>query len=183
MTFPTPVTLGLVATASMLLAACAGQGPVEHMQADVPAAVQVPAGHKVALSTVGIGEITYECREKTDAAGQFTWVFVGPVAALNARSGTQVGKYYGPPATWEANDGSKITGTQVAVAPGAAGSIPFQLVKANPAIGQGAMSGVSYVQRVATRGGVAPALPCGAPQKGAKEIVKYQADYLFWKPA
>ncbi len=99
---------------------------------------------------------------------------------LNDRSGKPVGKYYGPPATWQANDGSKLTGAQQAVAPGAPGSIPLQLVKANPATGQGAMSGVSYIQRVATRGGVAPATPCAADARGRKEIVKYQADYVFW---
>ena len=44
-----------------------------------------------------------------------------------------------------------------AVAPAAAGSIPLQLVKANPAMGSGMALGVSHIQRVATRGGVAPA--------------------------
>jgi hypothetical protein len=64
------------------------------------------------------------------------WVFVGPNAVLNDRSGKQVGKYYGPPATWEGMDGSKLTATQLAVAPSSPGSLPLQLVKANPAIGQ-----------------------------------------------
>ena len=40
-----------------------------------------------------------------------------------------------------------------------------------------------YVQRVATVGGVAPAMACGASNMGAKQIVKYQADYIFWKAA
>lgn len=41
--------------------------------------------------------------------------------------------------------------------PAAPGSIPPQLVKANPATGaQGAMTGTAYIQRVATMGGVAP---------------------------
>jgi len=94
-----------------------------------------------------------------------------------------VGRYYGPPATWENSDGSKITGTQLAVSPAAAGSIPLQLVKANPAMGQGAMEGVTYIQRVATKGGVAPATACAADSKGRKEVVDYQADYVFWKAA
>ena len=111
------------------------------------------------------------------------WVFVGPKAALNDRSGKQIGTYYGPPATWEALDGSRITGTQVAVAPSSAGNLPFQLVKANPAVGTGAMSGLSYIQRVALKGGVAPASECSPAKKGTKEIVKYQADYIFWKAA
>jgi hypothetical protein len=54
-------------------------------------------------------------------------------------------------------------------------------VKANPAMGTGAMTGVTHIQRVATRGGVAPMTACTPANKGAKEIVKYQADYIFWK--
>jgi hypothetical protein len=150
-------------------------------QSALPDAVKVPAGNKVAMETVGVGEITYECRDKKDAAGQFEWVFVGPDAALNDRSGKKVGKYFGPPATWESMDGSKVTATQVAVAPAGTGNIPLQLVKANPATGNGAMSGVTFIQRVATKGGVAPAAACDAASKGKKEIVKYQADYIIYK--
>jgi len=150
-------------------------------QSMLPDAVKVPAGNKVAMETVGVGEITYECRDKKDAAGQFEWVFVGPDAVLNDRSGKAVGKYFGPPATWESTDGSKVTATQIAVSPASAGNIPLQLVKANPATGNGAMSGVTFIQRVATKGGVAPASTCDAGSKGKKEVVKYQADYILYK--
>lgn len=147
---------------------------------NVPDSIQVPEGNKVALETVGVGEITYECRDKADAVGQTEWVFVGPKAALNDRSGKQVGSYFGPPATWQALDGSKITGTQLAVAPSSPGSLPYQLVKANPAEGKGAMQGITYIQRVALKGGVAPSAACTAADKGKSEVVKYQADYIFW---
>ena len=176
--------LTALATAASL-AACSGMGakPPVYSQAGLPDAVKVPAGHAVAMETVGAGDITYECRAKANETGAFEWVFVGPQADLNSRSGSKLGSYYGPPATWAANDGSKITGAQLAVAPAMAGSIPLQLVKANPAMGSGAMTGITYVQRVATRGGVAPASACDAAGLGRKEIVKYQADYIFWKAA
>ena len=174
-----------VVSATALLAACGSMGsaPMAPMysQDSLPAAVKVPAGNRVALETVGMGDITYECREKANAPGMTEWVFVGPDAALNDRSGKQVGKYYGPPATWEAMDGSKVTAVQLAVAPAGAGNIPYQLVKANPAMGSGLMTGVTHIQRVAIKGGVAPATACTTASKGSKEIVKYQADYIFWK--
>ena len=135
------------------------------------------------LETVGVGEITYECRDKANMPGQTEWVFVGPKAVLNDRSGKQVGTYYGPPATWESNDGSKLTATQLAVAPSGTGNLPYQLVKANPAMGSGAMTGVTFIQRVALKGGVAPAAACTTANKGERQIVKYQADYIFWKAA
>ena len=171
--------------AAVLLSACgsmmSSSSKSMYSQDSLPDSIKVPAGNKVAMETVGVGEITYECRDKANMPGQTEWVFVGPKAVLNDRSGKQVGTYYGPPATWQSNDGSKFTGTQVAVAPAAAGAIPLQLVKANPAMGTGAMTGVTYVQRVATVGGVAPAMACGASNMGAKQIVKYQADYIFYK--
>lgn len=175
------VRLTLTASAVALIAACASSPTMTAFsQASLPDAVKVPAGHKVALETVGVGQITYECRAKKDAAG-FEWVFVGPEAKLLARDGKQLGKYYGPPATWESADGSKITGAQVAIAPAAVGNIPLQLVKTNPAMGNGAMTGVSYVQRVDTRGGVAPSKSCDTAMLNKQEIVKYQSDYIFWK--
>jgi hypothetical protein len=167
-----------------LLAAC-GSAPMHSApvfsQDALPEPIKVPAGHKVAMETVGVGDITYECREKKDAAGQFEWIFAGPAAVLKDRGGKAIGSYYGPPATWQSSDGSKITATQLAVAPAGAGNIALQLVKANPASGAGAMMGVTYIQRVATKGGVAPASACDAAAKGKKEVVKYQADYIFWK--
>ena len=111
------------------------------------------------MSATGVGELTYECREKKDVAGAFEWAFVGPVAKLYSSDKKEVGKYYAGP-TWESTDGSKVTGKQVAVAPSAAGNIPMQLVKAEPATGTGAMTGISYIQRLNTKGGVAPATAC-----------------------
>lgn len=174
-------------SAAALLAACGSMSGGHSMsssmasQGSLPASIQVPAGHKVAMETVGSGDITYECRDKANMPGQTEWVFAGPDAVLKDRAGKQVGKYYGPPATWEAMDGSKITGKQLAVAPAGAGNIPYQLVQANPAMGRGAMSGVTYVQRIAIQGGVAPALACTSANKGQKSVVQYRADYLFWK--
>lgn len=179
------IPLSSAIAAAALLTACGSMQPSAPMfsQASLPATVQVPAGNKVSMETVGVGEITYECRDKANAAGQTEWVFVGPKAVLNDRSGKQVGTYYGPPATWESNDGSKLTAVQLAVAPAGMGNIPYQLVKANPAMGMGAMSGVTYIQRVAIKGGVAPAAACSPANKGERQIVKYQADYIFWKAA
>lgn len=154
--------------------------PTVFAQAGLPDSIKVPDGHKVALETTGVGEITYECRDKANAAVQTEWTFVGPKAVLNDRSGKPVGTYFGPPATWQAQDGSKVTGTQLAVAPSGAGNLPYQLVKANPAEGKGAMTGVSYIQRVALKGGVAPSTACTTANKGKQEVVKYQADYIFW---
>jgi len=182
---PQLLTLASLIGAVTMLAACSSMSPkmATYSQDSLPEAIKVPAGNKVAMETVGTGEIIYECRAKADMPDQMEWVFVGPKATLSNRNGKQVGTYYGPPATWEATDGSKLTGTQIAIAPSSTGNLPFQIVKANPAVGSGAMNGVTYIQRVALKGGVAPTAACNAANKGMREIVKYQADYIFWKAA
>jgi len=184
MTLIRPVALSTAVLAACTLSACGTPParPPSFSQAGLPVSVQVPDGHRVALETVGTGEITYECREKASSAGQFEWVFVGPQAELRSRTGQAIGRYFGPPATWLSQDGSQLTGTQLAVAPGQPGSLPLQLVKANPAVGAGALAGVSHIQRVATQGGVAPSSACNASGRGSRQVVKYQADYIFYKP-
>lgn len=174
----TPFTFRLAALGLLALAGCATQTQVRN--ADLPESIRVPAGHAQTLYTVGRGEITYECREKKDATG-FEWAFVAPVATLADEKGMLVGKYFAGP-TWESNDGSRVSGKQVAISPAASGNIPLQLVKANPSSGEGAMKDISYIQRLKTVGGVPPALPCGATQKGSQQVVPYSADYVFYRP-
>jgi hypothetical protein len=168
--------LSLAACGSMTSAPMAS-APVDNMS--LPPEIRVPAGVRQTLHTVGRGEITYECRAKAGASGVYEWVFVSPMATLYDRQGKVVGKYYGGP-TWEAQDGSKVTGKQVAVAPAGAGHIPLQLVQAEPSMGMGLLQGTAYIQRLHTRGGVAPAPACTADQQGQRRQVPYQADYVFY---
>lgn len=179
-----PTASLLAAFAVLSLTACAvphASTPAPFSQAALPEVVKVPAGHRVALEAAAAGDITYECRARQDSVGAFDWAFVGPDAGLKGRDGQRLGKYYGPPATWEHRDGSKVSGAQVAVAPAGAGAIALQLVKANPASGAGVLQGVSYIQRVATQGGVPPITPCTAARGGQRQLVRYQADYIFWR--
>ena len=170
----------LIAGLALLVSACAtAPAPMRVDNMTLPEAVRAPAGTRQTMWTAGRGELTYECREKKDMAGQFEWAFVGPVATLYGAADKAVGKYYAGP-TWEAVDGSKVTGKQVAVAPGGAGNIPLQLVKAEPAMGSGAMQGVAYIQRLNTRGGVAPSTACSMESKGQRQQVGYAADYVFY---
>ncbi|MDP3822321.1 MAG: DUF3455 domain-containing protein [Burkholderiales bacterium] len=170
----------IAAAAAVALSACASAPMMMKVDnAALPEPVRVPAGQKLMMSTTGVGEITYECRAKKDMAGAHEWAFVAPVATLYSGDKKAVGKYYAGP-TWEANDGSKVTGKQLAVSPAAPGSIPLQLVKTDPAMGAGAMTGVSYIQRLNTKGGVAPLMPCDAMSKGKRQQVAYEADYVFY---
>ncbi len=183
----------VAAAATLLLSACADPAPLMKpmsmstsmasdgaaVKASLPEAVRVPAGQKIMMTTRGVGELTYECRAKKDMAAQFEWAVVGPVASLLSAERKAVGKYYAGP-TWEAMDGSKVSGKQVAVSPAAPGNIPLQLVKADPAVGVGAMNGVNYIQRLNTQGGVAPTVVCDAASVSKRMSVPYEADYVFY---
>ncbi|MES2933855.1 MAG: DUF3455 domain-containing protein [Pseudomonadota bacterium] len=170
-------SLAIAASGAALLGACST--PMKAPEA--PAAVTVPAGNKMVMTALGAGDLSYECRAKANTPDAFEWAFTGPVATLYDSQKNAVGKYYAGP-TWESNDGSKVTGKQIAVSPASkAGAIPLQLVQANPASGMGAMTGITYIQRLNTVGGAAAAEPCSAANAGAKQTVKYQADYVFYK--
>ena len=84
---------------------------------DVPAALEVPAGNKVAFHAFAAGVQIYEWSGSA-------WVFVAPEAVLFADAGGhgEVGIHYAGP-TWESESGSKVVGARVASSP-AAGAIP-----------------------------------------------------------
>ena len=175
-------TIRLLTSSSLLISLIACGTAMKAPMVDP--AITVPNGHQLVMSALGSGDLTYECKAKAAMPDTFEWSFVGPVAGLTDKNGIAVGKYYGGP-TWESNDGSRVTGKQLAVVPGNPGSIPLQLVKTNGGTGtgaMGAMSDISYIQRLNTVGGIAPTDNCSNDNLGAKKMVKYQADYLFYKP-
>lgn len=142
--------------------------------AQTPDAV-TPKGVKATMTLTGSGPLGYECKN-TD--GKFAWAGPVPNAKLTDKSGKEVGKYVAGP-KWELADGSTVTGKQVATAPAAAGSIPLQLVEASGGTKQ--FEGVTHIQRVNTKGGVAPSDACDAKSVGQKKEVGYSADYVFFK--
>ena len=62
----------------------------------------------------------------------------------------------------------------------AADSLPWLLMSAK-SFGKGALGGVSYIQRVDTRGGMPPA-GCSAGQANRLLRVDFSADFVFYRP-
>ena len=165
---------------SITLLAATSYAQMHTDQKNLPALIQVATGNTLVLETRAEGQITYECSKEKDPLTAYKWTMAGPKAELSSRGGEKIGDYSGPPARWAHKDGSFVTGSQVAVSPNGSKNIPLQLVKADVAGGQGALTGVSYVQRVNTQGGVAPAKKCSADNDGEKAEVSYKAEYRFW---
>jgi hypothetical protein len=145
----------------------------------VPKQIQPPAKEQLLLQLHAKGDQVYTC--KSDAA-QFTWTLKAPDAQLFDKDGKLFGKHFAGP-SWEASDGSRVTGKAVANAPSPdADSIPWLLVNIVSRDASGVLSSVTTIQRLNTKGGKAPASGCDASHVGQEVRVPYSADYLFYIP-
>lgn len=143
---------------------------------DVPAAIRVPPGAKLIETLHATGAQVYGCAA-TD--GKFGWTLKRPDATLTDAKG-EAGKHGAGP-SWTAKDGSAVTGAKVAqVDAPVADAVPWLLLKATSTTGKGRLSGVSFIQRLSTKGGKAPAAGCDAAHAGAELRVDYSADYYFY---
>jgi Protein of unknown function (DUF3455) len=145
----------------------------------IPQQLQPPTNEQLLLKVHAKGDQIYTC--KSDAA-QFTWTLKAPDAQLFDKDGKPFGKHFAGP-SWEANDGSRVTGKAIANAPSPdADSIPWLLVNVISHDGSGVLSSVTTIQRLNTKGGKAPATGCDASHVGRELRVPYSADYLFYAP-
>jgi len=145
----------------------------------VPQQLQPPANEQLLLQVHAKGDQIYTC--KADAA-QSSWTLKAPDAQLVDDKGKPFGKHFAGP-SWEANDGSRVTGKAVANAPSPdADSIPWLLVNIVAHEGTGVLSRATTIQRLNTKGGKAPATGCDAAHAGQELRVAYSADYLFFSP-
>ena len=146
----------------------------------VPKILRVPAGQTVLLKALGKGVQIYECKATAADPGKFDWTFKAPEADLTNKHGKKIGKHYAGP-TWEANDGSKVIGEKKAEAP-KPGAVPWLLLQAKTNEGTGRFARVTYIQRVDTEGGVAPAAGCDQAHVKTEARVDYRASYYFYVP-
>jgi len=177
-------TLAMVTGTAIIMAACStAKPPAKQFSQDLlTESIRVPAGNVVALETTGVGVLNYECRNNVAATGQIGWTLVTPKADLIDRTGKTVGSYSGPPATWTHIDGSTVMGMQIAIAPTVgSNNIAIQLSRGAPGMNAGAMQGVTYIQRINTKGGQDISKACSSADVGNKLTLPYQADYIFWK--
>ena len=156
-----------------------------------PPALAPPAGATVKLHAHAVGAQIYTCTASgspsadggagVDAgATTYAWVLKAPDAKLYDSSGTQIGTHgAGPSWTW--SDGSVANGAKVAElnAP-AADAISWLLLRVTSTSGAGLLSDATYVQRLNTTGGRAPATGCDATTAGTDTRSGYAADYYFY---
>jgi len=137
----------------------------------LPAALKTPVGNRLELSVRAEGAQVY-----TWNASSATWGTSTPHAVLYA-NGKVVGIHFAGP-TWQSADGSKVAGKKIAGVTVNADAIPWLLLQATSASGPGLFANVTYIQRLDTRGGLAPASP--GKFDGQQILAPYVAEYLFY---
>ena len=166
-----------LAFTTILAASAAFSFPLAAQQ--VPPQLQPPANEHLLLKVHAKGDQIYACKE---AAGQFSWMLKAPDAQLFDKDGKLFGKHFAGP-SWEANDGSRVTGKAVANARSPdADSVAWLLLQVLTHEGSGVLSRVASIQRINTKGGKAPASGCDASHADQELHVAYSADYLFYVP-
>src|SRR4029450_11312440 len=137
--------------------------------------------------------------------GRVAWTLFTPEATLFGEQGEQLITHFFSPnpfefsaspfangivrATWQdSRDTSTFWGKAIAsatVRPNATTPAPPQMAGVKPApTGGSPLSVATFVQRLNTRGGLAPATGCDiSTDVGNKAFVPYLADYLFYKAA
>jgi hypothetical protein len=135
----------------------------------IAAAIKPPAGSRpIGAYLVATGTQTYTC-----TGGAFAGSSV-PEAELIGTGG-KVHHFKGP--SWQSErDGSLVTAGKVAQND-RPGTIPELLLQVNSHTGTGIMSKATYINRLHTSGGTAPA---GACTEGSTTAVPYSAIYVFW---
>ena len=164
----------------------------------VPDTIAVPEGNVAFLLGRGVGTQNYVC-QPADTLGRVAWTLFTPQATLFSDEKDQLTTHFFSPnpdepgvvvrATWQdSRDTSAVWAAAVASVPDPTGSGAIAWVKLQTAgtepgpNGGSTLTVTTFIQRVNTVGGSAPATGCTTPTDiGRKAFIPYTADYVFFK--
>ncbi len=165
----------------------------------VPTDIQVPEGNEAFLLGRGVGTQNYVCQpQPTGPLGQVAWTLFTPQATLFSDLGDQLTTHFFSPnpdeggivrVTWQDSQDSstvwaRLTGSiPDPTASGAIGWLRLQTVgKRVGPFGGDTLAKATFIQRLNTVGGSAPATGCDVlADVGHKAFIPYTADYFFYK--
>ncbi|HEV7735176.1 MAG TPA: DUF3455 domain-containing protein [Candidatus Binatia bacterium] len=166
----------------------------------VPGDIVVSAEHKPFLIGHAVGTQNYVCLPSSGPS-PFAWTLFGPQATVFDDHDRQIATHFlspnpdeagTPRARWHSQDSSSVWAVRDAsssdadyVAPGAIPWFRLRVVgtDAGPDGGR-RLTETTWLQRINTSGGVAPATGCAqSTDVGKVELIPYAADYVFFKLA
>ena len=196
------LAIGVFAINVGMSSAAAQPGPPRLDVPPVPLNLEPPEGHEVYLAGYAVGTQNYICMPAQTASG-VAWRFLGPQATLfrtvSGDERQQLATHYLSvnPAenlarpTWQHSiDSSRFWGKVKAasndqnfVEPGAIDWLLVERAGDEPGpIGAGILAQATYIHRLNTSGGIAPAVGCTeAGQIGTLALVPYSTDYFFYR--
>ena len=139
--------------------------------------IKTPDTVEPVLRLQGRGVQVFRCEPR--GAG-YSWVFRLPEADLADASGKAVIRH-GANFSFEHIDGSRLLGSVVDFDESPNPNSLRWLLFSTRSFNQGVLTGVTYVQRVNTNGGMPPAR-CEASQQNRLLRVDFSADFVFYKP-
>lgn len=164
----------------------------------VPADIEVLAPNEAFLLGHAVGTQNYVC-QPSGSVGRVSWTLFTPEATLFSDQREQLITHFFSPnpdegsivvrATWQdSRDTSTVWARGTGSVPDPTGSGAIAWVRLQAAgtaegpTGGDTLSRTTFVQRVNTVGGSAPATGCEIPTDvGRKAFVPYTADYIFYK--
>ena len=148
---------------------------------DVPAALNPPADATLEAAFAARGVQIYTCAAPA-AGGAPAWTLKAPHAVLFKGFDTAAIHFAGP--SWQANDGSLVTGTRTASDPGPdPTAIAWLLLQARPTSAP-VSSPTSPGSSASTPRAASRRRPAATPSHlGAQVLVPYRANYFFYHAA
>src|ERR1700687_1436130 len=165
-------------TALVLIALPAPAAIVE--PSGITGTVRVAADEEPAFMLRGEGVQIFECRPLVSDPTRFKWDLASPDATLY-EEGRSVGRLTAAN-IWEAAlDRSTAIGSPRSRQDGGRNNLPWVLYRADSSGDTGLFAAVTSIQRVNTRGGVAPESGCDDLHVGDEVRVNFSADYYFYR--
>jgi Protein of unknown function (DUF3455) len=150
----------------------------------IPQILNVPEGNKLALQTFARGFQIYEVKRSATDPTIFSWVNIAPLATLYLHpdfTNEVIHHFAGP--TWEfikgTEKGEKVVATKVQGITPDATAIQWLTLKTVDSLSTPGNK-VTFVQRICTVGGLAPATGADEAHLGQLDSIPYTASYLFY---
>jgi hypothetical protein len=139
--------------------------------------IKAPEDQQPVLRYAARGVQVFRCEQRNGAWG---WWFRLPEAELTDATGAVVARH-GADYSFEHADGSRLLGKIVASDSAPRAEDLRWLLLSTRSFGQGTFTGLSYVQRVNTAGGIPPA-SCEPKQANQLLRVDFSAEFVFYRP-
>jgi hypothetical protein len=163
----------------------------------VPENIQVEADHKAYFVGHAFGTQNYVCLPSSSSPTGFAWTLFGPQANLFNDADRQITTHFSRPnpdendtvrPVWQhSRDTSSVMARMVpngfVKVPGAIDWLLLEVIRTEEGpTGGDKLKGTTFIQRLNTVGGVAPATGCTQlAEVGNRQYVPYAADYFFYR--